>query len=108
MHWSLTPLFHHLLCADTPNANGHSNSNATTLSCALTLSHLLDALQLLPQLRPHSRAAATMGFLRRHRSLFFPTSNEAAAGGSGMAAHSSGAAASLDVPPSPNETKLRA
>lgn len=49
-----------------------------------------------------------MGFLRRHRSLFFPTSNEAAAGGSGMAAHSSGAAASLDVPPSPNETKLRA
>ncbi|EJT47602.1 hypothetical protein A1Q1_03497 [Trichosporon asahii var. asahii CBS 2479] len=48
-----------------------------------------------------------MGFLRRHRSLFFPTSNEAAAGGSGMAAHSSGAAASLDVPPSPNETKLR-
>lgn len=50
-----------------------------------------------------------MGFLRRHRSLFFPTSNEAAAaGGSGLAAHSSGAAASLDVPPSPNETKLRA
>lgn len=46
-----------------------------------------------------------MGFLRRHRSLFFPTSNEAGAGDAGVP---NGAAASLVVPPSPNETKLRA
>ena len=49
-----------------------------------------------------------MGFLRRHRSLFFPTSNEAGVGGAGVPAHSNGAAASLDVTPSSNETKLRA
>lgn len=51
-----------------------------------------------------------MGFLRRHRSLFFPASNEAAAGSVSVPGPSNGTAAatSLEVPPSPNETKLRA